>query len=76
MTTLPTLIAEIEKEMEDNFNRKFGFGTWDSRAKDGHRNEGTSSTSVLEFQRAFLTSSILRVLKEAREKTVKSITQP
>lgn len=36
---------EIEKE----FNKKFGFGTWDSRAVDGHRSEGISSSAVLNF---------------------------
>ena len=66
---LPTLIAEIEKE----FDEKFTYGVLLSASSDlsagkGRRfkNENQDSDKV----KSFLKSSILRVLQEAREKTV------
>lgn len=53
-----------EDEFETEFNKRFGFGIWDSRARNGHRNEGISSTDVLEFSKAF----IRKVESEAYEK--------
>lgn len=48
--------SEWETRLENEFNERFGFGIWDSRATTGHRKEGISSTSVLEFFRAFAQS--------------------
>lgn len=39
---------------ETEFNRRFGFGIWDSRAIDGHRDEGISSSAIVEFIRETL----------------------
>jgi len=59
-----------EERFEKEFNSKFGFGIWDSRATDKetmlrtHRDEGIFSSDVLEHSKSFFRKEINSLLDE------------
>lgn len=59
--------TEWERQFESEFNKRFGFGIWDSRAKDGHRSEGINSSDVLEFAKSFTSTLIAEERKRMVE---------
>lgn len=77
MNNLQKIISDSDAEFETIFNQKFGFGIWDSRASDGHRGEGISSSDVLEHSKAFLHERDKKILEgviEAIDKAVEDRT--
>ena len=57
------MIETINDRFEKRFNKKFGFGIWDSRAKDGHLNEGIYSSDVLEYVKSFIAEELDEIEK-------------